>query len=166
MMRMVRDWGAALLIGALVYYVTDRLSRSDLQARGDPAAEFALESLDGGTVRLSELRGAIVVLNFWATWCGPCKAEIPEFSAFAKDNPSVHVLGLVVPSNEGDRLTAIVRRFPIAYPVLVADQATTSAYGVRSFPTTYVVRADGTISGIQVGGLSRRMLERLVREAG
>ena len=167
MMRMIRDWGLALVVGVVVFVVADRLGQPSKQAVGEPAPDFALVNLaTGGTTSLSELRGSTVVLNFWATWCGPCKRELPEFSAYAKEHPEVKLLGIVVPSNEGSRLPEIVGRFKIAYPVLVADAATEAAYRVDSFPTTFIVRADGSVGTVQVGGMNKEMLAELVEQYG
>lgn len=166
MMRMLRDWGVALAVGVVVFWVAEELSQRGQAGSGELAPDFLLSDLDGGQVRLSDLRGQTVVVNFWATWCGPCKKEIPEFTEYARENPDVKVLGVVVPSNEGDRLDDIVRRFKVGYPVLVSDDATEAAYGIDSFPTTYVVRADGTIGGVQVGGMNKEMLAEMVEAYG
>jgi thiol-disulfide isomerase/thioredoxin len=166
MSRMLRDWGLALAMAVGCFFLADFVSKLRGASSGEAAPDFTLVNLAGGTTSLAEYRGRTVVLNFWATWCGPCKAEIPEFSAYAGDNPDVAVLGVVVPRNEGDALASIVDRFPIRYPVLVADDPTVSEYGVDVFPTTVVVRADGTVADVVHGAIDRGTLERMVGKAG
>ena len=166
MIRMLRDWGLAIVVGVAVFFIANRLSTTSPHPDGGEAPAFELVNLNGGKVALADLRGKPVVLNFWATWCGPCKRELPEFSDYARKHPEVTVLGVVVPNNEGDRLPEIVKRFGIAYPVLVADDATQRAYQISSFPTTYVLKPDGTIGGMRVGGMNEDMLARMVEDYG
>lgn len=164
MARMIRDWGIALLVGFLVFVGADWLANRPPPAGEAPA--FTLADLDGATVSLADYRGKTVVLNFWATWCAPCRAEIPELTAYAQENPEVPVLGVVVPSNEGARLKEIVQRFGPGYPVLVADDAVERAYRLSVFPTTVVVRPDGSVAVRHEGAVDRAGLAALVAKAG
>ena len=166
MNRLIRDWGAALLVGIVVFFVADVVAKRDKPDNGMPAPAFTLPAVGGEPVALESLRGRTVVLNFWATWCGPCKQEIPDFSAYAKEHPEVSVLGVLIPSNEGPRLASIVEGLKIGYPVVVADSQTEHGYGISVFPTTVVVRADGTIASAHEGRLTRGQLAQLVSAAG
>jgi peroxiredoxin len=124
-----------------------------LLTKDDEAPNFALRDLDGKTHRLSDYRGKAIVLNFMATWCGPCVAELPILVKFAKehvDDPIV-VLGI-----DYDEPILTVGRFArehgLAYPVLVDTEATTAAaYGVAAFPTTYFIDRDGRVRATSIG---------------
>jgi peroxiredoxin len=126
------------------------------------APAFALQNLEGETVRLADFAGQTVVLNFWATWCGPCRVEIPTFSAFAEDHPEIPVLGIAVDGTPA-QLKAAREKMGITYPVLLADDATLRAYKVRGIPHTVVVRPDGTIGANHVGVVFRPQLWWMTR---
>lgn len=120
----------------------------------DEAPPFTLQDLQGQPVSLADLRGRTVVLNFWATWCGPCRMEAPAFAAFAEAHPDIAVLGIVA-----DGPPAKVRKVSddlgITYPVLMGDEATFAAYGVDTYPTTVVVNADGSVRWAHTGLMLR-----------
>ncbi len=153
-----------LVLGLLVPFV---LPRSGRQVQAGPAPELRGELLDGGRFDLAAQAGRVVVLNFWATWCGPCVVEIPELAAFAADHPEVVLVGVSVDRMPPERLRAEARRRGVTYPVLhdprseVADR-----FGVTMLPTTFVIGPEGRIVARVSRPLSRRDLERLVAEAG
>lgn len=136
-----------LLLAAVLMLVVGRLRAPDLP---EVAPDFALQTLDGETVRLSDLRGQTVVVNFWATWCAPCRVEIPSFSAYARNHPEVAVLGVATDGTPSE-LRGASRKLGIDYPVLVGDSATQRAYGVEILPTTVVVDAEGRVSSVHSG---------------
>ena len=123
----------------------------------DQAPDFALRDLAGEEVALSSLRGRTVVLNFWATWCGPCRLEAPTFASFADAHPEIAVLGIVADGPPG-KVRAVSRDLGITYPVLAGDAATFAAYGVDTYPTTVVVAADGSVRWAHTGLMFRPQL--------
>ena len=119
------------------------------------APDFTLASTDGESVTLSSLRGRPVVINFWATWCPPCRAEMPDLERlWLQNNPE----GLVVLGvNQGEREDIVVRyardEVGTTFPLLLDTRLEVGAlYGVRAFPTTYFVDSDGRIQDIKIGG--------------
>jgi peroxiredoxin len=122
------------------------------------APDFSLVDLDGKTHRLESYRGQPVVLNFWASWCGPCVSEIPAFSKFSQEHPEVPVLGL---STDRTRAAAqgAVDRLGIPYPVLMAGRIA-SVYDISTLPTTIVVDAEGRVASVHVNSMSYRALKR------
>ncbi|MEY3212787.1 MAG: hypothetical protein RIT28_3268 [Pseudomonadota bacterium] len=162
MLRLLRDWGISLAFAVLIYLAVGWLRAPSLP---EEAPDFALKTLSGEPVSLSSLRGKTVVLNFWATWCGPCRTEIPWFSKFATENPDVVVLGIATDGTE-DELRAATAQLGITYPVLRSDSATQRAYGVNTIPTTVVVEPDGSVGTVHVGLMTGIQLELATRPAG
>ncbi|MEL7059451.1 MAG: TlpA disulfide reductase family protein [Acidobacteriota bacterium] len=116
----------------------------------DAAPLFTLPDVEGGAIELASLRGRPVIVNFWATWCPPCRAEIPALSAFARKHPEIVVLGIAV-DGEAAELREARRTMGIDYPILRADDATLGAYAVRSLPTTVIVDPDGRVTAAHAG---------------
>ena len=122
------------------------------------APDFALVDLEGKTHRLESYRGQRVVINFWASWCGPCISEIPAFSKFAVEHPEVAVLGLSTDRHQRDAEGA-ADRMGIAYPVMMAGSVA-ATYNIRSLPTTVIVDEDGRVDSVHVNSMSFRALRK------
>jgi thiol-disulfide isomerase/thioredoxin len=142
-----KDWGIALLLTALGFLLLSYVRTPRLP---DQAPDWSLKDLDGDVVSLSDFRGQTVVLNFWATWCGPCKTEIPTFSKFSNDNPDIPVLGIAVDGTV-NTLKRASKVLGISYPVLLADSQIKQEYKVSSLPTTVVIDPEGKVKDVHVG---------------
>ena len=160
---MLRDWGIALGLAAVVLGGWRLLATSSHVSAG-AAPDFTLTDLDGNEVKLSDLEGQKVVLNFWATWCGPCRSEIPELAAFQAAHPDVKLLGISVDERlSAEGVARVAERLGARYPILHDPYgAAGTPYGVNTLPTTFVVDEGGDIVDTRVGAVSQRGLERMV----
>lgn len=149
LIRGLRHWILFLALALIAATVVGRLRAPALEGEAPP---FTLRNLAGETVSLADFRGRTVVINFWATWCPPCRVELPSFANFARKNPEIAVLGLSVQSPPDD-LKKMVDDRGIPYPVLIVDGDTAEAYGVTSLPTTVVITPEGTIRSAHAGVL-------------
>lgn len=127
-----------------------RISRVGM---GGDMPGFSLAALDGRPVRSSDLKGKVVVLNFWATWCGPCKEEMPALDRLRKrfDHQDVAVL-TVTTDQQRDGVAGFLKHLQLSLPVLLDESREVSdAFLVRGLPTTFVIGKDGKMVGRAVG---------------
>ncbi len=172
-------YGFALLLGLFwIWYSaapqnTTTAGKIPAPQAGFLAPDFTLTSLDGETITLSDLRGQVVVLNFWASWCPPCKAEMPAMQHTYQDFKDQGLVVLAVNSTAQDTLTAaqdFISQNGLTFPVPL-DQSgeITRLYRVQSLPTSFFIGADGVIREVVIGGpmaeaLLRSRVEKLLTE--
>ncbi len=133
------------------------------EAQRRRAPDFALRDADGKLVRLSDYRGKVVLLNFWATWCGPCKLEIPWFIEFERQHKDkgFAVLGVSMDEDGWEVVKPFIRRLGVNYRVLMGDDEVARLYGgVDALPTSFLIDRQGRVAGVHVGLVSRRSYER------
>ena len=129
--------------------------------------DFTLKDMNGADVHLADFRGRPVILNFWATWCGPCKAEIPALIALAEQYKSQNltVLGVSVDDTAED-LRDFAAEYKMNYPVLLGqgqDKFQETYDALISVPVTWFIRADGTVFRKHKGPASREWFEEQVK---
>ena len=140
-------------------------AHASLPEKGFIAPDFTLQTLDGKMVTLSDLRGQVVLVNFWATWCPPCRAEMPAMQQAYDQYRTDGFVVLAVNMLEGDaQVTDFVYQTGLTFPVLVDKGGGVSErYQVKSIPTTYFVDREGVIQDVIIGGpIPRAMIESKV----
>jgi cytochrome c biogenesis protein CcmG, thiol:disulfide interchange protein DsbE len=160
--RSPRLWLRWLVVAALfggLWLLISRPSepaapRGTAPQAGFQAPAFALAGLNGGEHALSDYQGQGVILNFWATWCGPCREEMPALQQVADDYRDKGLVVLLVNVGEDQNLIwTFLSQLQITAPVLLdPDGAVSGQYRVRAMPTTYFIAADGTIQDVTIGG--------------
>ena len=121
------------------------------------APDFALKGINGGTVRLSDYKGKVIILDFWATWCGPCITEIPAFVNLMKQHSDegLVVIGLNLDANLSARqIQMFAQKMKINYPIAMLGNSRDVMHqygGINSIPTTFIIDRDGIIRDKAVG---------------
>ncbi len=132
--------------------------------------DFELPDLDGKMHRLSEYRGQWVVVNLWATWCPPCRAEIPDLVFFHDshaDEGDAMVLGINFEDAPAERVRAFLDDFLVEYPILRMEPGPRGPFGlVRGLPTTYLISPEGELVHRHTGMVNRTLLERWLKQFG
>jgi peroxiredoxin len=129
------------------------------------APDFVLDDASGKPVRLSDYRGQVVLLNFWATWCTPCRVEIPWFMEFQKAHQSrgFATLGVSLDEDGWDAVRPYIGEHKINYRVMVGNDDLAQLYGASSLPTTFIIDKSGRIAATHVGLCSRSEYETDIR---
>lgn len=123
---------------------------------GKTAPDFTLQTLDGKEARLSDFRGQPVFINFWATWCPPCRAEIPDMQELY-DNMDIEILAINMTDSESNEegVATFVDDMELTFPVLMDMEGEVSdRYNVKAYPTSYMVDAEGKISHVAYGAMN------------
>ena len=157
---MLKDWAVALAMGVAIFFAIQWLQPKPQIP--ELAPDFTVQTVDGDPITLSALRGRTVVINFWASWCGPCQQEVPAFNRFHTAHPDIPILGLAVDSGNASKVRRTAKKWGITYPVAVADAQLQLNYDISTLPTTVVVGPDGKVEDIHVGIMSERQLTRAI----
>lgn len=161
-MRYLR-FGKIVTIVSMLFLLGACSGRAETGAK---APDISLNDINFNTVTLSDFKGRVIILNFFATWCPPCKAEIPDFIDLQKEFGERKVIFIGISAERAGQLKEFVERFGINYPVL-EDPAKKSytAYGpIRGVPTTFIIGKDFKIRKIYIGSRPREVWETDIKE--
>ncbi|MCU1306711.1 MAG: alkyl hydroperoxide reductase [Acidobacteriaceae bacterium] len=171
----------ALIVAAMIFSAS-RKSRSaensglvqgqDAGLQGDlkgkVAPNFELTTLDGKKMKLSDLKGKAVVLDFWATWCVPCKIEMPWFVELQNQYgpQGLAVIGVAMDDSSNEEIAKFAKELGVNYPILRGKEAVGEAYGgLPGLPTTFFIGRDGKIVDQDAGLVSRKVIEENIKTA-
>jgi thiol-disulfide isomerase/thioredoxin len=136
-------------------------------AQSTVAPDFSLETLDGKTLRLSDLRGKAVLLNFWATWCGPCKIEMPWFVDLQKQYGSqgLQIVGVAMDDASKEDIGKFAKDMGVNYPILIGKESVGDQYGgVPALPESFLISRDGKIVDKIIGLRGKADIEDAVKK--
>ena len=160
-----------LIPAAAATSATDDSGPPDVEGanlRGKDAPAFTLSDLSGKKVSLAEFKGHPVVVNFWATWCGPCKLEMPWFQEFSTKykGQGLEILGLSQDDGASPNdVAAAAKRIGVTYTILMPDEAVAKKYGgVDYLPETFYIDRAGKVVDVTAGAPSKDQMEALIRK--
>ena len=160
--------GAVLVVGLGVVFglqLDEGAQRAESPLLGKPAPDFDLPGLDGGHVRLSDYPGRVIVVNFWASWCVPCRDEAPRLESFAQKHAADATVVGIVWNDTRAAARAFRAEFGLTFPQALDRQSRTGIeYGVRGVPETYVITSDGIVMAKVVGALGPTILDELLAD--
>jgi len=166
--ELARRWFVPLSLAALaVLFVVRARAGAELRparSPGSSAPVFTLPDLQQQPVSLTAFRGRPVLLNFFATWCPPCRAELPDLEALAQANPDcLRVVGIAVNSGAAAKVAAFARERGLTYPVLMDDGGAGAKYSVARLPHSVLIDADGGLVGTFDGMVTKEGVMKAVR---
>ena len=136
------------------------------EAKAQAAPQFALKDLKGRVARLADYKGKVLLINFWATWCAPCRAEMPDLARLQKEYETrgLQIIGITHPPFKGQSVRRMAKRLKVNYPILLGTPRVSAEYGVSDvLPVTFVVDRDGKIRARILGILEADEFDRSVK---
>ena len=161
----------AVVVALMLYlglHMARRPSSTARLTQSTVAPDFSLESLEGKSVRLSDLRGKAVLLNFWATWCSPCKIEMPWFVDLQKEYGAqgLQIVGVAMDDASKEDIAKFAKDMGVNYPILIGKEAVGDAYGgVPALPESFFIGRDGKLVDKIIGLKGKGEIEDSIRKA-
>lgn len=153
MKRTFLTWFLILSFGTGGMFLLSCCSKVEKEPFPGSAPDFSLKSFDGKEITLSQLKGKVVLLDFWATWCGPCKESIPHLIQLYKNyrESGLEVVGMNIDKGDGEAVRRFVMSMDIPYPVVAAPEEVVRDYRVTGIPATFLIDKEGKIRERAVG---------------
>ncbi len=164
--QIARTLGTSLLLISGLVVGCSSAPKAQQHLDRKPAANFTLADASGAKVALADYKGKVVLLNFWATWCGPCKVEIPWFVEFNKTykDRGLAVVGVSLDDDGWKSVKPYLAEKKIDYTVVVGNDAVSKSFGdVDSLPTTFIIDQDGRIAFTHTGLVSKDTYEKEIQ---
>ncbi|KUP37543.1 redoxin domain-containing protein [Bacillus halotolerans] len=166
---MLKKWVAGILLiglaGYMCWNVYQQFSKKEIGIEeGQQAPDFTLKTLSGERTSLSDVKGKKVLLNFWATWCKPCRQEMPAMEELQKEHSDVAVIAVNFTSAEKSekQVQNFADTYHLTFPILIDKKGINADYNVFSYPTTYILDEKGVIQDIHIGTMTKKeMKEKL-----
>lgn len=141
-------------------------------AKGDLAPDFELTTLAGDTVKLSDYQGKKIMLNFWASWCPPCRSEMPHMENYYNENEesdNMEILAVNMTKTEKDKVESakeFVDEYKLSFPILLdKDSEVMKMYQIKVYPTSYIINEEGVITDKVMLPLDDKMIKQLIEES-
>ena len=164
----IRTMIILVLGAAVVYTLYANFTKNDnhVVEKGKPAPDFALVDLDGTKHQLSEYKGQGVLLNFWATWCEPCKKEMPYFNNQYLEFKDQGVQVLAVNVGESNLVVGkFAEGYQLDFPIVLdKDSQVMNAYGIDPLPITFLINKEGIVVNTHIGELTEEMVEEFMEQ--
>jgi peroxiredoxin len=155
-----------ILIGLLITVIVAPIASQEMKQEPSPAPQFTLKDLNGKTVRLSGYKGKVVLLNFWATWCAPCRAEMPDLVKLQREYETrgLQVVGVTYPDYSRRAVQKIARQLKVNYPIVFSSRELAAKYNVGEvLPATIIIDQEGKIRGRILGIMQPEEFEQSVK---
>jgi peroxiredoxin len=156
----------ALVAVAFISLSAARALAQETSPAGKPAPDWHLKDLNGKTVKFADFRGKVVILNFWATWCAPCRIEIPHFVELQKQyaDKGFTVIGISLGDQGPGAVKKFVKQLAVDYPIVIGDEKVTEAYGrIDAIPATFVIDRQGRIVDEHLGYDDKATFEKEIQ---
>lgn len=151
------------LVGVAFFQVMNNKEASAGVEEGDKAIDFQLRNLEGKQVSLSDYHGKKIMLNFWATWCPPCKKEMPEMEKVHKENKDIVILSVNLDPNQD--VKGFMEKMNLTFPVLLdQENDINKEYKVISIPTSFFIDSEGIIKQKHTGGMTYDQINNAIKE--
>ena len=150
-----------IVFAALISFAPAPVLRQEVKA-----PQFELRDLNGRKVRLSDYRGKVVLINFWATWCPPCRAEMPDLIRLQREHgkDGLQIIGVTYPPEQEERVRRFARTLKVNYPIVLGTREFKARYSSdETLPLTVVINRDGKISDIISGILLRQEIDEKIK---